>query len=216
MSTTKTLKQRYHDGDAIAQVRIPNSSTREEVHAAIGSAPCDLIYFDAQHGPCTDWDVARICSAAEELAVPSLLRIKHQRQAYLIGGLLDLGVFAIKVPEVEDEATVDEALDSFYFPPVGRRSWGGNVGYGKKGWEGTDREYADWWNQNGILGFKIESVKAVLSIRALVKPGIDYVDFGPSDLRFDLEVQQHPWLRTVEDCRAFVERELEGADARVM
>ena len=75
----KTLKLRYHDGDDIAQVRIANSSTREEVHAAIQAGPCDLIYIDAQHGACTDWDV-------------------------------------------------------------------------------TPREYADWWNQNGNLGFKIESL----------------------------------------------------------
>ena len=48
------------------------------------------------------------------------------------------------------------------------------------------------------------------------KPGIDYVDFGPADLSFDLETKGHPLLRTVEDCRAFVIRELEGSGVRVM
>jgi len=124
-------------------------------------------------------------------------------------------VFTIKVPEVEEEETVVEAVDSFYFPPVGKRSWGGFVGYGIK--DRRDRqEYARWWNNNGILGFKIESIKAVLNVRALAKPGIDYVDFGPADLSFNLECNPHPYLKTLQDCREHVERELEGSHVRIM
>jgi 2-keto-3-deoxy-L-rhamnonate aldolase RhmA len=55
--------------------------------------------------------------------------------------------------------------------------------------------YAEWWNQHGILGFKIESIKAVMNIGELVMPGIDYVDFGPLDLSFDLETNPHPVLK---------------------
>jgi 2-keto-3-deoxy-L-rhamnonate aldolase RhmA len=110
---------------------------------------------------------------------------------------------------------VIEAINAFHFPPVGRRSWGGWAGYDIAPLR--DRlAYTRWWNENGILGFKIESIKAVLNIRALAKPGINYVDFGPSDLQFDLETRQYPRLRTVQYCRAFLNQELAGSHARVL
>jgi len=215
MTEPLLLKARLHVGGTIKTTRIPMASTHEEVQAIIRETGCEMLYIDSQHGPHTEWDIVRICKAAEELGVPVQLRIKHTRYAHLVGSICDLGVFCIKVPEVENEAEIDEAIESFYFPPVGRRSWGGWVGYGIE--TRKDRvSYAKWWNENGILGFKIESIQAVLNIRALAKPGVDYVDFGPADLAFDLETRQHPHLKTVEDCRAFVIKELEGTNVRVL
>ena len=75
-------------------------------------------------------------------------------------------------------------------------------------------EYAQWWNENGILGFKVESLQSVLNIRTLVKPGITYIDFGPADLMFDIESHDHPTLKSVDDCREFMRQELEGIDVR--
>ena len=215
MSDQKTLKERSRAGEKINIVRIPMSSSREQVLEVIDQNPCDILYIDSQHGAHTEWDVARICSAVEELGVLVQLRIKHRRHAYLIGSYLDLGVFAIKVPQVEDEATVIEATNSFYFPPIGKRSWGGAVGYGIKG-QSNRREYAEWWSSNGILGIKIESIRAVINVRELAKPGVDYLDFGPQDLLFDLETKSHPRLKTLEDCAEHIEREPEGSHIRIM
>ena len=210
----KTLKERFLAGEEIVQSRISMASTEEEVHQTIAETNCDIVYIDCQHGPYTEWDVVRICTAAEEKSAPVILRIKHTEHAYRLGNYCDLGVFAIKVPEVETEEIVDKAINSFYYPPFGRRSWGGWVGYGIEARK--DRvEYAKWWNENAILGFKIESLKAVLNIRSLVKPGITYVDYGPSDLAFDLETRNHPVLKTVDDCRQFVRKELAGFDVSI-
>jgi len=215
MSNQKSLKERIRIGEKINSVRIPMNSTQEQVLDTINQNSPDMLYIDSQHGAHTEWDIVRICSAAEELGVPVQLRIKHTRHAYLIGNYLDLGPLAIKVPEVEDEAVVIEAINSFYFPPVGKRSWGGPVGYGIK--ERPDRrEYAQWWNKNGILGIKIESIKAVINVRELAKPGVDYLDFGGQDLLFDLESKQHPHLKTIQDCVEHVKKELEGSHIRIM
>ena len=143
------------------------------------------------------------------------MRIRHLQEVYLIGHYLDLGLFGIKVPEVKDPATVRAAIDAFYYLPVGHRSWGGWVGYGIEGRRDRLR-YARWWNENGILGLKIESVEAVLNVRALVQPGITYADYGPADLSFSLETVQHPRLKTIGDCKAFVAAELAGVNVRIM
>ena len=50
-------------------------------------------------------------------------RIKHTYHSYLIGNVLDLGQPAgIEVPQVEEPATVVEALKYFYYPQQGKRS----------------------------------------------------------------------------------------------
>ena len=215
MTSQMNLKERIHAGEEIKQIRLPNDSTREQVQEAIKESGCELIYIDAQHGAICEWDIVRICSAAEELGVPVQMRIKHLQEAYLIGHYLDLGLFGIKVPEVREEATIIEAVNAFYFPPIGERSWGGSVGFGYQ--KGQSRvEYAGWWNRNGILGFKVESIKAVINVRTLARSGVDYLDFGPEDLSFDLETYPHPQLKTLEDCKAHVAKELEGVDIRVM
>ena len=62
--------------------------------------------------------------------------------------------------------------------------------------------------------WKVESLKSVLNIRTLVKPGITYIDFGPADLMFDIETKEHPFLKSIDDCREFIQKELEGVNVR--
>ena len=81
--------------------------------------------------PITEWDISRICQAGQEKDTPVMMCIKHANPASLISSLLDIGVFSIKVPTVEDEATVDAIIDAFYYPPLGKRSLGGSNNYGE-------------------------------------------------------------------------------------
>ena len=54
---------------------------------------------------------------------------------------------------------------AFYYPPVGKRSWGGNSLYGLK--DNNDRlEYTRWWNSHGILCLQIETVGSVTTCAA--------------------------------------------------
>ena len=130
MPDAKTLKQRMHAGEEITSIRLSNSSTKIQVQDAIRKESPDLIYIDAQHGAISEWDIVRTCSAAEEHSIPVQMRIRHLKEAYLIGHYLDLGLCGIKVPEACSTSTSIAAVNAFYFPPFGQRSWGGWVGYG--------------------------------------------------------------------------------------
>ena len=90
------------------------------------------------------------------------------------------------------------------------------MGYGIDAFDGDRRPYAEWWNKNGILCMKIESINAVINVDRLTIPGVDYLDFGGEDLSFDLEVRSHPYLKTIDACKAHVRRELEGKPIRIM
>ena len=208
-----TLKQRIHVGEKIKQVRVPTHSTREDVLALIQEENPDLLYLDAHHVACTEWDIDRICKAAAEVKVPVLMRIDHADQAGMISSMLDLGLAGIKVPTVEDEEMVQKIIDGFYYPPLGKRSLGGSFNWGEKiGLVPEGIPYYEWWNNNGILGIKLETVKGVLLARYLAKPGIDFMDFGGQDLSHDLQIQKHPGFNSLEDCRKFVENALKGTN----
>jgi 2-keto-3-deoxy-L-rhamnonate aldolase RhmA len=206
MSDQESLKKRIQAGESIRVIRVGIDVTRSHLEDILSRGACDLFFVDCQHGPFNEIELLRLCNTAEELGVPVKVRIKHPRQAYLLGNYLDLGPLSLMVPLVEDEETVIEAINSFYFPPLGKRSWGA-VGY--KLTEGRDRlEYAEWWNNNGILCFQFESIKAIVNARKLVKPGVDWISFGPNDLEFDLEMHSHSPFKTVDECKEYVVEQL--------
>ena len=211
-ANTLSLKQRLHDGENLKNVRVPTDASREEVHALIKEKTPDMLYLDAHHRPCTEWDISRICKAAQELDTPVLMRIDHADQAGMISSMLDLGLLGIKVPTVEDEETVQKIINGFYFPPIGKRSLGGSNNYGKAIAKKEGKPYYKWWNENAILGCKLETVKGVLNVRYLAKPGIDFFDFGGQDLRHDIMLQRHPGFESIADCHEFVEMVLQGKD----
>jgi len=208
------LKQRIRRGEIIIGVSAPLDSDRGRLEEILSRDTYDFISLDSQHSPYNEEKLVTFCSIAEDLGMPVQFRIKNTRHAYLIGNILDLGPMAIEVPLVEDESIVDEALDAFYYPQVGRRSWGGAARHGVRGRD--DRlEYANWWNNNGILCLQIESLAAVTDALQLAKPGVDCLTWGPADLSFDLEAHpEHPF-QTVDDCLVHVLKQIEGTEVRV-
>ena len=211
-----SLKEKMHQGEAIRTVTAPVDSTRSQLEDIIKKdGKVDLFYLDGQHRPLPEErDLVRFCKLAEELGAGVQLRIPHPRLAYLTGRFADLGVLAIMVPLVEDVATADDAIHNFYYPPLGNRSWGGEFRFAEK--PPTDRlKYAPWWNATGMLGFQIETLRAALNVRNLVKPGVDFVAWGPGDMGFDIERHSNSPFKTLQEVHAFVIEQLKGFDVRV-
>ena len=147
MSETPSVKQRINAGEIISIAGVSMNATREELEHAANQ--CDMFSIDGQHSPFSEEELVAFCAKAEALDMPVQFRIEHTRHTYLIGRYLDLGPTAILVPEVREEATVDEAIKYFYYPQKGKRSWGGTArrGINKR----PDRlEYAAWWNDYGV------------------------------------------------------------------
>ena len=214
MPEKETLKQRIRKGEIIVGVSVPISSDKSRLEDVLSKDTYDFVSVDSQHSAFSEERLVQFTATAEELGIPVHFRIKHTRYAYLIGNILDLGPSGIEVPQVEDEATVEEALDYFYYPQVGKRSWGGAARVGISGRD--DRlEYAQWWNNYGVLWLQIESVEAVTIARKLAKPGVDCLSWGPADLSFSLEAHpEHPF-KSVDDCLRHVIDQLRGTDVKV-
>ncbi|MFN8526228.1 MAG: aldolase/citrate lyase family protein [Chloroflexota bacterium] len=217
MPSAKNLKQKIRDGDIVVALRPPITSTRSQLETWLSKGKYDLIYIDGQHTAFSDDQLVAITGAAAELDMPVQFRIPHTRHTYLIGRYLDMGLSGILVPEVEDPAVVDEAVGYAYYPPVGRRSWGGvaRVGQTQGGKRLNNKEYAAWWNEYVVLSVQIESVKAVEGCKALAKSGIDYLAFGPNDLTADLDLHPEYRFRTSDECTQYVADLVRGMGMRL-
>ena len=197
------LKERIRRGDQIVGVSAPMTSTKTQLETTLGADDYDFISVDTQHSPFNEERLVEFCAITTELNIPVHFRIKHTRHTYLVGNLLDLGPALIEVPQTETLETAQEAVDYFYFPQFGKRSWGGAARYGVQGRE--DRlEYAEWWNNTGVLWLQIESLAGVMNAHQLALDGVDCLSFGPSDLTLDIESHPNPRYTTVEECVAAV------------
>ena len=209
-----SLKERIVRGDIIVGVSVPITATKSQMEDILSKDDYAFIHADSQHSPYSEERLVQYCETAKEVGIPVQFRIKHPRHAYLVGNVLDLGPLGIEVPLVEDEATVDEAINWFYYPQVAKRSWGGAARYGIE--ERGDRlEYAEWWNENGILCIQMETLRAVTNARHLAKPGITCLTWGPADLSYDIEAHPHHPLQSVDDCLKHVIQQFEGTNIRM-
>lgn len=213
MSTT--LKQRIQRGDVVVALRVLLTIGRTELEEALAKGSYDLLYIDGQHTPFSEDQLIAFCATAEELKLPVQLRIPHTRHTYLIGRYLDFGPTSIMVPEVETIETVEEAVAYAYYPPMGRRSWGGAARRKAPDGQTGRRAYADWWNEYVVLTLQLESVAAITNARQWIRPGVDVLAFGPNDLEFSLEMYPDYPLRTVDACMRNVAAQVQGTGVRL-
>ena len=127
MTQPISFKERIHAGEMLIGVNVPMTATRSQLEDILGKDSYGFVWVDSQHAPFNEERLVAFCAFAAELNIDVLLRIKHTRHTYLIGNLLDLGPSGIEVPQVEKEETVAEAIDNFYYPQMGKRSWGGTA-----------------------------------------------------------------------------------------
>jgi 2-keto-3-deoxy-L-rhamnonate aldolase RhmA len=210
----KSYKQRVTDLDTILGASIPLTTERDQLEKILEKGPYDFVSIDSQHNPLNETRLVEFCAMAKELGTLVNFRIKHTRHTYLIGNFVDLGPAGIEVPQVETEATVEEAVENFYYLPQGKRSVGGMPRLNIENYPDSF-DYAERWNKNGVLWMQVESVEAVEQVYALAKPGVDCISFGPTDLSFSLKYSDHPRLKTVDDCVRHVVKTLEGTHTAV-
>lgn len=124
MHGIETLKNRILKKEKIVGASVRTWATRDDIEAAMSIVDYDFLAVDAQHSPFSEHDLVNVCDIANNLGIPIQLRIKHAQLTFLIGNLLDLGPSMIEIPQVEELITVRNAVDNFYYPQKGRRSWG--------------------------------------------------------------------------------------------
>ena len=140
--TGNNLKQRMRSGEILIGVSVPLNATLNQMEEIISKDDYAFVSTDSQHSAFNEETLVNFCHHAKKLEIPTQFRIKHTRETYLIGNILDLGPLGIEVPQVEDIDTVKEAVNYFYYPQKGVRSWGGVERYGIEGLPGIAKPQA--------------------------------------------------------------------------
>lgn len=202
----KSLKQKIKDGDVVVALRPPITISQADFEKALTKGSYDLVYIDGQHTPFSDDQLVAISAMAEAAGLSVQFRIPHTRNTYLIGRYLDMGLSGILVPEVEEPGPAQEAVAYAYYPPVGKRSWGGAARFGQvqNGKRLSQPEYVEFWNNHVIVSVQLESIKAVENAESLAVPGVDYLAWGPNDLGLDLKRNPDYHLKTSDECTQYV------------
>ena len=221
MADKGSLKRRIQNGDVLIGAFVPPTVSRERLEKVLAFYPYDFIHVDSQHLPLNEERLAELCVVAAEMELPVILRIKHPRLAFMVGAFADLGLSGVEVPQVESEDTADEALQYFYYPPQGKRSSGSYNSFGFTPTPGKDtrREFADWWNQSGVLMLQVESLEAITIAGRLAKPGVDCLSWGAAphsaDLAFSLEGNPGHPFKTDDDCLMYTIEQLRGTNTKM-
>jgi len=185
--------------------------------AASLSPALDFIIIDMEHSP---FDPTRLESfllamtnkqrilakGNLQMDVVPIVRLPangRERSEFLIKQVLDLGVFGVVVPHVNNAEDALAAVQAMRyaqlqgvpdFRPLGHR--GVSYGWAARYWGLSGAEYAeraDVWplDPRGelLLWVMIESADAVANVRSILKtPGVSGAFVGPSDLAFSMGV----------------------------
>lgn len=172
-----TLKQRLK----INQLTIGSWITLG--HSAIGEimarAGFDWLTIDLEHSAITIHEAEELIRIISLCGVPALVRLTSN-DANQIKRVMDAGAHGVIVPMVNSREDAKKAVQSLYYPPIGRRG----VGLARAQGYGTSfSAYQKWLEDEAIIIVMIEHIDAVNNLEdILTVPGIDGFIIGPYDL----------------------------------
>lgn len=202
MSATTTqvlenpLKKRLKEGGLGLALMIRQART---VDIALAAQACgfDAIYFDMQHSPLPEGDVAQMCVGALRAGVTPLVRIPEKDYGLALR-MLDGGAMGIVVPDVATADDVRAAVAACKYAPMGHRS--GASSWPHFGYHSMPvKEARTILNDNTLVICMIESRAALDNIEEIAAvPGVDILHIGSNDLSSDMGIVgelTHPQIK---------------------
>jgi 2-keto-3-deoxy-L-rhamnonate aldolase RhmA len=143
----------------------------------------DYIEYDAEYSPCSQIDMENIARAAELHGMGSLIKVDFQNRGFVALKAVAAGFQGVLFT---DHRTPEDFRESVRMMRSETPSAGGQFGYPSRRFIGAQTympqmDHAKRVDQV-VLAFMIEKAEAVERIEEICAvPGIDMVQFGPSD-----------------------------------
>jgi 2-keto-3-deoxy-L-rhamnonate aldolase RhmA len=155
-------------------------STDPRTYCAMANAGYDFIWLEKQHEAITWEQVARMWRTCPGPAAPGA-RVAYADERE-IQHATDMGGLVIIVPTIDTVEEAQAAIDLTYFPPLGKRSFGGGQGPGEI-WNRVPGGYRQTWNDNVVLILMIETLEGVENARAIARlPGVTGIFAASGDI----------------------------------
>ena len=179
MESAKRLKEKINREEVTVGVLATDQVWPMLVEVCL-RAELDYLIIDREHGPHDDSLVAQACQTARLAGFPALIRTVST-ESDVIRRALDLGPCGLMFPSVESADVLDQAAESIYLPPRGRRRPGGWGNY----WM-PDYQYETWRHQfedDLIVLAQIETVSGLENVEAIARHDlVTALAIGPYDL----------------------------------
>lgn len=183
MATMKNhLRELLNEGKPTVNTRIW-STWATTAEAAADSGSFDYLEFLAEYAPYTMHDLENFVRACELHNVGSMIKVDFQNRFFVAQKAAAMGFQAVLFTDHQNAEQVRETLTAM-LPEAPQ--YGGRFGYPNARWLGynpepTQMEYAAM-NASVVKAFMIEKQVAVDNIKEICSvPGVDMVQFGPSD-----------------------------------
>lgn len=143
----------------------------------------DYIEFLAEYAPVSQYDMENLCRAAELYEMGSMIKLDFQNRGYMAQKAVGSGFQAINFT---DHRNAQEVAETVHMMKPETAQDGGLFGYPNRRYIGCtphidQRAHADRL-RDIVLCFMIEKRTAAEDIEAICAvPGVDMVQFGPSD-----------------------------------
>lgn len=166
-------------GTMVSELRNPNSAIM------LATAGLDFFIIDMEHGTYDYTDMAALVSVARGAGIDPYVRIPEIRRETVLKSL-DAGANTLVVPQVEETAQVEEALEYALYPHQGRR------GVALRRAHSFYRvnqpvEYMRQANANAVILPQIETQQGLDNVEAIARvPGVGGLFIGPFDLSVEL------------------------------
>ncbi len=149
-------------------------------YCAMAGAGYDFVWVEMQHEAISWEQVARMWRTCPGPAAPGA-RVAYADERE-IQHATDMGALVVVVPTVDSVEEAQAAVDWTYFPPLGRRSFGGGQGP-REMWTGVPGGYRQTWNDNVVLILMIETLEGVENAREIARiPGVSALFAASGDL----------------------------------
>ncbi|MGA1823518.1 MAG: HpcH/HpaI aldolase family protein [bacterium] len=189
-----TLKQSLKNRDKTigSWLALPTEATAE----IMAQAGFEWLVIDMEHAPIGIEEAARLIRIVDLAGLPVLCRLPYNAPD-LAKNVLDAGATGIIVPMVESKEEAQRAVESAYYPPVGKRG----VGLARAQAYGSGFEtYKKKIQDSLVVIAMIETQKGIENVGAIATtPGIDALLIGPYDMSASLGLigqLDHPTLRS--------------------
>jgi 2-keto-3-deoxy-L-rhamnonate aldolase RhmA len=152
------------------------------------SAGLDFARVDMEHTALTIDTIAQMALLARAIDFPIVVRPPKANREW-ITRLLDIGVWNLHCPQVENASHAREIVDASRYAPMGLRGNGGlsaSTGFNPTGTAQERRAHA---NRQVFVTVMFETAAAFDDLDEIAAmPGIDALTIGPADLSQDLGV----------------------------
>jgi len=158
-----------------------------EIAPIMKSAGFDWLFIDLEHGPSSVETAFTLSVAAIGAGIVPMVRVPAGEMV-LAARCLDGGALGIFVSHVDTAADAQAAVEALRFPPLGRRSAGGN--YPQLGFRGgSAKEVIPALEQATMIMATLETATAVDNAATIAAvPGIDVLTMGMNDLSVDMGI----------------------------